>query len=88
MWQLYTSYAWGGHQFLNTHVLRKWAYENSVVFMEDHFDSIAENTGVGTGYSVIKCPWVSLTLRVTPRLIVCLRLHALSVPFVEVEIVD
>ena len=70
------------------HVLRKWAYENSVVFTEDHFDSIAENTGVGTGYSAMKFPWVSLTLRVTPRLIVCLRLHALSMPFVEAETVD
>jgi len=32
------------------------AYENSVVFVEDHFDSIAENTGVGTGYSAMKFP--------------------------------
>lgn len=49
---------------------------------------MAENTGVGTGYSAIKFPCVSLTLRVTPRLIVCRLLHALSMPFVDVETVD
>lgn len=55
------------------------------MFVEDHLVSIAEKTGVGTGYSVMKFPWVSLTLRVTPRLIVCLRLHAVSTPLVDVD---
>ena len=36
----------------------------------------------------MKLPFVSLTLRVTPRLIVCRRLHAESTPDVAVETVD
>ena len=59
-----------------------------MVFVEDHLASIAEKTGVGTGYSVMKFPLVSLTFRVTPRLMVCRRLHALSTPLVEVDTTD
>jgi len=61
------------------------AHENSVVFVLDHLDSIALNTGVGTGYSAMKFPLVSFTLRVTPRFIVWRRLQADSTPFVEVD---
>ena len=72
--------------------LNEWGwfitYENSVVFVEDHFDSIAEYTGVGTGYSVMKFPWVSLTFLVTPRLMVCLRLHAVSTPLVVFDTIE
>lgn len=56
------------------------AYENSVVFVCDHLDSIELNTTVGTGYSLMKFPLTpSLTFLVTPRLIVCLRRQAVSV---------
>jgi hypothetical protein len=61
------------------------AHENSVVLVDVHLSSMALKTGVGTAYSATKFPWVSLTLRVLPRLIVCRLLHALSMPFVEVE---
>jgi hypothetical protein len=44
--------------------------ENSVVFVPDHFASMALWTGVGTGYSAMKLPLVSLTLRMTPRLMI------------------
>lgn len=36
----------------------------------------------------MKFPFVNLTLRVTPRLMVCRRRHPDSIPFVEVETVD
>ena len=65
--------------------IRIKAYLNSVVFVLDHCDAMAEYTGVGTGYSAIKFPCVSLTLRVSPRLIVCLRLQALSRPLVDAD---
>ena len=58
------------------------------MLVEDHLLSIAENTGVGTAYSAMKFPSVSLTLRVTPRLMVCRRLHAVSMPFVDVDTTD
>ena len=45
-------------------------------------------TGDGTGYSAMKLPFVSLTLRVTPRLIVCRRLQEDSTPEEAVEMVD
>lgn len=45
-------------------------------------------TGVGTGYSAMKLPFVSLTLRVTPRLIVWRRLQAVSTPFVLDDVED
>lgn len=63
-------------------------HENSVVFVEVYRLSIAEKTGVGTGYSAMKLPCVSLTLRVTPRLIVCRLLQSLSMPLVDVETVE
>ena len=53
---------------------------NSVEFVFAHFASTALLTGVGTGYSVMKLPFTSLTLRVTPRLMVCRRRHADSTP--------
>ena len=49
---------------------------------------MALKTGEGTGYSVMKLPLVSLTLRVTPRLIVCRRLHWDSTPADDVEATD
>ena len=56
-------------------------HENSVVLVfEVHLLSMAEYTGVGTGYSVMKLPFVSLTFLVTPRLIVCRLLQPLSMP--------
>lgn len=64
------------------------AYENSVEFVEAYLASMALCTGVGTGYSATKLPLVSLTLRVTPRLIVWRRRHALSTPLVEVDTTD
>lgn len=66
----------------------KTAHENSVVFVEAHLASMAEYTGVGTGYSAIKLPCVSGTLRVTPRFIVWRRRHAFSMPLEEVESTD
>jgi hypothetical protein len=45
-------------------------HENSVVLVCAYLASMALCTGVGTGYSVMKLPFVSLTLRVTPRLMV------------------
>ena len=60
-----------------------------MVFEPDvYLSSIALYTGDGTGYSVMKLPFVSLTLRVTPRLIVCLLRHPDSIPFVDVDTVD
>ena len=49
------------------------AHENSVVDFDEYCFSVAFRMAVGTGYSAIKLPLVSLTLRVTPRLIFCLR---------------
>ena len=63
-------------------------YENSVVFVDFHLASMALVTGVGTGYSAMKLPRVSLTRLVIPRLIVCLRLHAVSVLFEAVDRTD
>jgi len=63
-------------------------YENSVVLVLEYLASVALKTGVGTWYSAMKLPLVSLTLRVTPRLIVCRRLQAESTPDVTVEMVD
>lgn len=60
-------------------------YENSVLLVDFHLSSTAFKIGVGTGYSAMKLPWVSLTLRVTPRLMVWRRRHALSTPLVDVE---
>lgn len=48
-----------------------------------HLLSIALYTGPGTGYSVMKLPCVRCTLRVTPRLMVCRRLHPDSIPPVD-----
>jgi hypothetical protein len=64
------------------------AYENSVDFVEDHFVSMALKTGVGAAYSAMKFPCVSFTLRVTPRLMVCRRLHALSTPVDDVDMIE
>jgi len=36
----------------------------------------------------MKLPWTSLTFRVTPRLMVCLRLHAVSTPLVDVDSIE
>lgn len=57
-------------------------YVNSVVLVAAHFGSTALIMALGTGYSLIKFPAVSLTLRVTPRLMVCRRRQA---PSVETE---
>jgi hypothetical protein len=58
------------------------------VFVLAHLASTALKTGVGTGYWVMKLPLVSWTLRVTPRLIVCRRLQAFSVPPLEEDTVE
>ncbi len=63
-------------------------HENSVVWVDAYLASTALNTGVGTAYSAMKFPLVSLTLRVTPRLMVWRRRHALSTPFVDVDMTD
>ena len=63
-------------------------HENSVVLVfEVHLLSMAEYTGVGTGYSVMKLPFVSLTFLVTPRLMVWRRRQAVSTPPVS-ELAD
>ena len=36
----------------------------------------------------MKFPWVSLTFLVTPRLMVCLRLHAVSTPLVVFDTIE
>lgn len=36
----------------------------------------------------MKFPWMSLTFRVTPRLTVCRRLHAVSTPLVDVDTIE
>ena len=59
-----------------------------MVLVCDHFASMALCTGVGTGYSVMKFPLVSLTLRVTPRLMVWRRRQAVSAPFDIDDTVD
>ena len=61
----------------------KFTYENSVVLVCEYLDSMALCTGVGTGYSVMKFPFVSLTFLVTPRLMVWRRRHAVSTPLVD-----
>lgn len=63
-------------------------YENSDVFVDFHLGSMALITAVGTGYSAMKLPRVSFTRRVIPLLIVCLRLHAESVLFEDVDTMD
>ena len=73
---------------ISTLPLANVTYENSVVLLFFHFSSIAEKMGVGTGYSEMKLPLVSGTLRVTPRLIVCRLLHADSTPVDAVETVE
>lgn len=60
-------------------------HENSVVFVCEYLASIALYTGVGTGYSVMKLPLVSLTFFVTPRLTVCRLRQAVSTPFEELD---
>ena len=62
-------------------------YENSVLLADVYLDSVAVRMGVGTGYSAIKLPWVSLTFLVTPRLMVWRRRQADSAP-VETEATD
>lgn len=63
-------------------------YENSVDLLESHFASTAFKTAVGTGYSLIKFPRTNFTFFVTPRLIVCLFLQAVSVPADELDTVE
>ena len=62
-------------------------YVNSDVLVDDHIGSITLRIGTGTGYSAMKLPLVSLTLRVMPRLMVW-RPLALLTPFVEVDKAD
>ena len=61
--------------------------ENSVLLVAPfHLASIALLTGVGTGYSVIKFPLVSLTFLVLPRLIVWRFRHEALTEFAVVAI--
>ena len=63
----------------------EYPHENSVVFVDVYFSSIAVKTGVGTQYSAMKFPFVSLTLPVLPRLMVCRRRHMVLMPLVGVD---
>lgn len=67
---------------------QKNTHENSVELFAFHLGSIALETAVGTTYSVMKLPLVSLTLRVTPRLIVWRRRQAVSVLFEPLDAIE
>ena len=66
---------------VNKYVIRgrEFTYVNSDVLVAAHLGSTAFRIAVGTTYSVTKLPLVSLTLRVTPRLMVWRRRQAPSV---------